>query len=107
MLLPKQEAHMLYTIRFHDNPDADPDLRPRYMAQHLEFLAHNKAAIHAAGPLKEEDGQVKGGLWIVETETTDQAWGLVKSDPFWPTGLRDKVEIKEWMQVFANGNALI
>lgn len=97
---------MLYTIHFHDNPDADPDLRPRFMAQHLAFLTDNKTAIHAAGPLKEEDGKIQGGLWLVEVKTIEQAWDLVKADPFWPTGLRDRVEIKHWLQVFADGQAL-
>ncbi|AXI42777.1 YciI family protein [Sulfitobacter sp. SK011] len=98
---------MLYTIHFHDNPDADPDLRPRFMAQHLAFLTDNKKAIRAAGPLKEDDGQVKGGLWLVDVATVEQAWDLVKTDPFWTTGLRDKVEIKQWLQVFAEGQTLV
>lgn len=98
---------MLYTIRFQDNPDADPGLRPRFMAQHLAFLISNASTIHAAGPLKDDDGQVRGGLWLVDVDTPAQAWDLVKADPFWPTGLRDKVEIKEWVQVFADGEALV
>lgn len=97
---------MLYTIHFHDNASADPDIRPRLMQQHLTFLSENKAAIHAAGPLKEDDGTVESGLWLVDVETADQAWELVKADPFWPTGLRDRVEIKQWAQVFADGQAL-
>ena len=98
---------MLCTIHFHDNIDADPDIRPQYMAQHLAFLSENKAVIRAAGPLKEKDGTVKSGLWLVDVETVDQAWELVKADPFWPTGLRDTVEIKQWAQVFADGQALV
>jgi len=97
---------MLYTIHFHDNANADPDIRPRFMQQHLAFLDKNQAAIRAAGPLKEIDGAVKSGLWLVDVETVDQAWVLVKADPFWPTGLRDAVEIKQWAQVFADGQAL-
>lgn len=97
---------MLYTIHFYDNPDADPDLRPRFMAQHLAFLTDNKTAIRAAGPLKEEDGQIRSGLWLVEVKTVEQAWKLVKTDPLWPTGLRDRVEIKQWVQVFADRQTL-
>jgi hypothetical protein len=64
---------MLYTIHFHDNANADPDIRPRFMQQHLAFLSDNKAAIHAAGPLKEDDGTVKSGLWLVDVATVEQA----------------------------------
>ncbi|MEE9429218.1 MAG: YciI family protein [Paracoccaceae bacterium] len=98
---------MLYAIHFHDNADVDPDIRPRFMQQHLAFLSENKAVIRAAGPLKEKDGAVKSGLWLVDVETVDQAWELVKADPFWPTGLRDRVEIKHWAQVFADGQARV
>ena len=98
---------MLYTIHFHDNADAAPDIRPRYMQKHLAFLSENSATIRAAGPLKEGDGTVESGLWLVEVESIDQAWGLVKADPFWPTGLRDTVEVKHWAQVFADGQALV
>nr|WP_319387988.1 YciI family protein [uncultured Cohaesibacter sp.] len=96
---------MLYTIHFHDNANADPDIRPRFMQQHLAFLNDNNTAILAAGPLKEDDGTVKSGLWLVDVATVDEAWTLVKTDPFWPTGLRDKVEIKQWAQVFAGGRS--
>lgn len=98
---------MLFIILFHDNPNADVDIQPRFMAQHLDFLTRHKDIICAAGPLKEEDGQVKGGLWLVDVKTTKEAWDLVKVDPFWPTGLRDKIEIKQWNRVFADGQTLV
>lgn len=98
---------MLYSVHFHDNVSADPDIRSRFMQQHLAFLVENKDVIHAAGPLKEKDGTIKSGLWLVDADTAEQAWELVKADPFWPTGLRDVVEIKKWAQVFAEGQALV
>lgn len=98
---------MLFTIHFQDNTEADSDIRPQYMAQHLAFLSDNDEVIKAAGPLKEPDGTVKSGLWLVDVETIDQAWELVKTDPFWPTGLRETVEIKHWAQVFADGQPLV
>lgn len=94
---------MLYIILFHDNPDSDPDIRPKYMAQHLDFLAQHASAIRAAGPLREENGDVQSGLWLVDVDDVAGAWDLVRADPFWSTGLRQKVEIKQWAQVFAEG----
>ena len=98
---------MLYTIHFHDNLDAAPDSCLRYMQKHLAYLSENSATIRAAGPLKESECTVKSGLWLVDVDTVDQAWALVKADPFWPTGLRDRVEIKHWAQVFADGQSLV
>jgi uncharacterized protein YciI len=101
------ETPMLFTIHFQDNPDADPDIRRQYMTQHLAFLSENREVIKAAGPLKEPDGRVTSGLWLVDVETIDQACDLVQADPLWPTGLRDTVEIKYWAQVFADGQPLV
>ncbi|MEM7670554.1 MAG: YciI family protein [Pseudomonadota bacterium] len=98
---------MLYTVHFLDDANADPDIRPRLMQDHLTFLSEHKGAIRAAGPLREADGEVKGGLWLVDVETIEHAWALVRADPFWPTGLRDVVEIRHWAQVFADGKALV
>jgi uncharacterized protein len=105
--MTQTEANMLYAIHFHDNTDADPDIRPRFMQQHLAFPSENKAALRDAGPLKEKDGVVKSGLWLVDIETADQAWELVKADPFWPAELRDQVDIEQWAQVFADGQACV
>lgn len=88
---------MLYAVLFNDNPAAQPDLRQRHMAAHLEFLAAN-AGIQAAGPLS-EDGNPAGGLWLVQAEDVQQVEALIRKDPFWPTGLRDTHRILAWSQV--------
>jgi len=98
---------MLFTIHFQNNNDADPEIRPNYMARHLAFLSENRGFIQAVGPLKDNDGTIKSGLWLVDVETIDQVWELVKADPFWPTGLRDTIEINQWAQVFADGQPLV
>ncbi len=98
---------MLYAIHFQDTSGFDPDLRTKMMRQHLAFLRSHKDFIRAAGPLREEDGQIQSGLWLVEVESAAQAWDLVTADPFWPTGLRGRVKITQWVQVFAEGQALV
>jgi uncharacterized protein len=103
----QQEDIMLHTILFQDNPNADPDIRTRHMANHLDFLMQNKGIIQAAGPLKDKDGSITGGLWLVDVNSTEDAWHLIKSDPFWSTGLRDTIEVKQWVQVFAEGRKLL
>jgi uncharacterized protein len=32
---------------------------------------------------------------------------LVRSDPFWPTGLRETVRVLQWTQVFADGRRAV
>ncbi|MCE8522614.1 hypothetical protein KBY30_16595 [Ruegeria pomeroyi] len=92
---------MLYRVTFQDSPGKE-NLRQRHMAEHLAFLASHGAAILGAGPLF--DGpQGRGGMWLIEAATRADVQTLVEKDPFWPTGLRQSVDILEWRQVFRNG----
>ena len=98
---------MLYVVLFEDNATLGADVRRRHMPAHLSFLEHNAARIKAAGPLRAPSGDPAGGLWIVEADSPDVVDGLVKADPFWPTGLRRSVRILGWSQVFADGRRLL
>ena len=98
---------MLHVVLFEDNATLGADVRRRHMAAHLSFLEHNAARIKAAGPLRAPSGDPAGGLWIVEADSPDVVDGLVKADPFWPTGLRRSVRILGWSQVFADGRRLL
>lgn len=93
---------MHYIILFQDNPDAPADLRTRHMAAHLDFLAAHREQIKAAGPAFAA-GKASGGIWHVTAQTEQEVEDLIRSDPFWPTGLRATHQILEWRRVFADG----
>ena len=98
---------MKYAVLFEDN-DEFAHMRPKFMADHLQFLGDNSDRIEIAGPMKDSaNGEPAGGLWIVEAEDAQQVQELVETDPFWPTGLRKSIRILEWTQVYANGAKLI
>ena len=98
---------MKYAVLFEDN-DEFAHMRPKFMADHLQFLADNSDKIEAAGPMKEGRTQEPaGGLWIVEAGNAEQVQALVEADPFWPTGLRKSIQILEWTQVYVNGKKMI
>lgn len=98
---------MKFVILFKDNPSADPGIRKRHMPAHLDFLEQHSGQIESAGPLHTTAGDGAGGIWIVDAEDEATADELVKSDPFWPTGLRESYQILCWTQVYANGRRLI
>ena len=98
---------MLYVVLFEDNPKLGVDVRREHMPAHLSFLEKNAGRIKAAGPLKARSGEPAGGLWVVQADSSDEIDALVKADPFWPTGLRQSVQIMTWSQVFAEGKRLI
>jgi uncharacterized protein YciI len=63
--------------------------------------------IEAAGPLSDDGGKGRDGLWIIEAEGREDVERLIHEDPFWPTGLRKSLSILKWTQVFAAGSRLI
>lgn len=98
---------MTFIILFDDDPNANPAIRSRHMADHLAFLERNAERIRAAGPLMAPGEPPTGGLWIVDAEDEAAVEALVREDPFWPTGLRRGVRILAWRRVFADGARLI
>lgn len=98
---------MLFAVLFEDNEACAGDVRSRYMQDHLDFLERNASTIKAAGPLRRNEDTPAGGLWLVEAESRGAVDQLVRSDPFWPTGLRRSVQVLVWQQVFADGTRLL
>jgi len=98
---------MKYAVLFEDN-DEFAHMRPKFMADHLQFLGDNSDRIDAAGPMKDgASGEPAGGLWIVEADDSQQVQALVEADPFWPTGLRQSIRILEWTRVYVDGKKMI
>jgi uncharacterized protein len=98
----------VFAVLFEDDPELADAVRQRHMADHLTFLETHAKSIRAAGPLREtQDRTPAGGLWVVEAANPDAVELLVRSDPFWPTGLRRSFRILTWSQVFADGKRRI
>ena len=97
---------MLYVVLFEDNPGLGADIRRKHMPAHLSFLEGHADRVRAAGPLRLPSDEPAGGLWLVDADSPDAVDALVKTDPFWSTGLRKSVRILEWLQVFAEGRRL-
>jgi uncharacterized protein YciI len=98
---------MKYAVLFEDN-DEFAHMRPKFMADHLQFLEDNGDRINAAGPMKNaKTSGPAGGLWIVEADNPEQVQALIETDPFWPTGLRQSIRILEWTQVYVDGIKMI
>lgn len=97
-----------FAVLFEDDAARADAVRQRHMAEHLAFLEGHAGVVHAAGPLREAlDGTPAGGLWLVEAADSDTVDTLVRSDPFWLTGLRRSVRVLAWTQVFADGKRRI
>ena len=87
---------MDYIVQFEDEPTQSHQ-RAAHMQDHLSFLARTPEIVRA-GPLAGPEGAA-GGLWHVRTTSSEAVSQLVRTDPFWPTGLRKSVRILEWTVV--------
>ena len=87
---------MLYAVRFHDRPDR-ADVRRDQMQAHLAWLDAHRDQVLVAGSLRTEPGtHPVGGLWIVEAEDSAAVDALLRNDPFFVHGLRERHEIHFW-----------
>ena len=97
---------MRFAVLFTDNEDFATK-RQEFMKDHLGFLKSNLESIQAAGPMFDTEGVGAGGMWLVEAASTKDVMRLVEEDPFFDTGLRKDIEIREWRLVFEQGEAKI
>lgn len=87
---------MLFAVIFTDKP-GHGELRAEHLDAHIAWVAGQEASVLVAGSLRSEPGEVpKGGLWIVEASSKAAVLELMKSDPFYTCGLREKVEVLHW-----------
>lgn len=97
---------MRFAVHFIDD-DEHGAKREEFMGEHLKFLERNSQNVLAAGPLLDaETGANAGGQWIVEAQDASDVEHLVRSDPFYGTGLRKEIRILEWKIVFDGGRVV-
>lgn len=87
---------MLFAVRFHDRPDR-AEVRREQMQAHLDWLDAQRAQVLVAGSLRTApDTHPVGGLWIVEARDGAEVEALLRQDPFFVHGLRERHEIHFW-----------
>jgi uncharacterized protein YciI len=87
---------MLFAVLFTDKPGHGA-LRAQQLQAHVDWVAEHQHTVLVAGSLREEPGAVpRGGLWIVEADSKAAVHALMQTDPFWTSGLRERVEVLHW-----------
>ncbi len=93
---------MLYAVRFFDRPEQFA-VRQAQLPTHIQWLDEHKDAVLVGGSLRHEPGENPvGGLWIVEAPNKAAIEELLRTDPFWIHGLRERYEILFWSKAFAD-----
>jgi uncharacterized protein YciI len=81
---------------FEDDP-ARAHVRLEQRDAHFAYLARNAARIRIGGGLRQgPDEPWIGGLWVIDTESRDEAVRLCEDDPFFQEGLRKSYRIMSW-----------
>ena len=87
---------MLFAVIFRDK-SGHGKVRQQWLDAHIRWVDEHSAVVRVAGSLRLEPGDVPiGGLWIVEAESKPSVDALLRTDPFWIAGLRERVEILHW-----------
>jgi uncharacterized protein YciI len=87
---------MLFAVIFTDKPGSG-ELRAQHLDAHIAWVAEHQDLLLIAGSLRPEPAEVpKGGLWVIEAPSKAAVLELMKSDPFFTCGLREKVEVLHW-----------
>jgi uncharacterized protein len=83
---------MQFVIYCIDKPGA-LELRMATRPAHLVFIESAPLKIVLAGPLLDDDGGMRGSLFIVEADSIDAAQHFSATDPYRQAGLFERVEV--------------
>jgi uncharacterized protein len=98
---------MLFAVLFTDKPGHGV-VRAENLQAHIDWLEKHKDVIPVGGSLRHALGEApKGGLWIAEAQSKLQIEELLKTDPFYISGLRQSYEILHWSKANAQRMVLV
>jgi len=98
---------MLFVVIFTDKPGCG-ELRATHLQDHIAWVDAHKDWVLVAGSLREEPTDTpRGGLWVVEAESRESVFELMKSDPFYACGLRQDVEVLYWSKALQHHKTLV
>ncbi len=93
---------MPYFIETWDKPNHQ-HVRDRARAEHLAFLEANKHRLLACGAKLTADGAgATGGVYILDTESQEEAEQFLAADPFSGVELFASVAVTRWRKAYFN-----
>ncbi len=73
----------------------------KHRPDHLEYLANNASLLLASGAKLNDDGKdVGGGIYIVDTDSRNEATAFIEADPFFKAGLFEHISIVRWRKAY-------
>ncbi|MGJ8563035.1 MAG: YciI family protein [Alphaproteobacteria bacterium] len=79
--VPKLTEHT-FVFTCMDGPETK-EPRKQFLLGHLDHIAKHNDKYRAAGPLKDTpDGEIIGSIFLVAADTKDEAWDIMRGDPY-------------------------
>lgn len=71
-----------------------PPLREKHLFGHLDHIEANNEHYRVAGPMRHSaDGDIFGSFFLVEAETEEQAWDVMRGDPYISSDMYESVTV--------------
>jgi len=91
--LPSQTFMFICT----DGPKTAP-FRQEYLFAHLDHIEANNEAYRVAGPFRDDaSGKILGSFFLVKADTKDEAWAVMKGDPYISSDMYETVTCQHFM----------
>jgi uncharacterized protein YciI len=98
---------MAYMIETWDGPGR-AELRQNTRPAHMAYLDANVGRVLAAGAKLSDDGETASGtLYIIDTDSREEAEAFLAADPFTRAGLPELTVVSRWRKGFFNFENLV
>lgn len=73
-------------------------LRTKHLFGHLDHIEAHNERYRVAGPMRRTaDGEIFGSFFIVEADTEEEAWDLMKGDPYIASDMYESVTVNHFI----------
>jgi len=73
-------------------------LRSKHLFAHLDYIEVHNEKYRVAGPMRHSpDGDIFGSFFIVEANNEDEAWALMKGDPYISSDMYETVIVNHFV----------
>lgn len=99
--IPKfEKSTFMFTCLDGDNT---PPLRQKHLFGHLDHIEANNDKYRIAGPMRNEaNGEIFGSFFLVEAETENEAWEVMRGDPYISCGMYETVTVNHFIPACGN-----
>lgn len=80
-----------------DGPKTPP-LRAKHLFGHLDHIEANNEHYRVAGPMRRSpDSDIFGSFFIVAADSEEDAWALMKGDPYISSGMFESITVNHFI----------